>query len=197
MGMDRVFQRQVKERLREMISQERYRHSLQVADTAVQLAERWRASVEKARIAGLVHDCGKSPSRSILLKRVLEFGIVMDEIEQSEPQLLHGHVSAELALREFGIDDEEVLSSIRYHTTGRVSMSLLEKIVYLADYIEPGRDFPGVDELRELAGQDLDVAVLRAMDLTLIHVIQRGLLIHPRTVAARNWLISSRRGANN
>ena len=197
MGMDGVFQGKVKERLRELISEERYLHSLGVADTAAELAERWGASVEKARIAGLMHDCGKSPSKNILLKRVLEFGIVMDEIEQAEPQLLHGHVSAELALREFGIDDEEVLSSIRYHTTGRVSMSLLEKIVYLADYIEPGRDFPGVDELRELAGQDLDMAVLRAMDLTLIHVIRRGLLIHPRTVAARNWLISSRRDTNN
>jgi predicted HD superfamily hydrolase involved in NAD metabolism len=165
----------------------------------VRLARRWGADIEKARIAGLVHDCGKSPSRNILLKRVLEFGIVMDEIEEAEPQLLHGHVSAELALREFGIDDQEVLASIRYHTTGRVSMSLLEKIIYLADYIEPGRDFPGVDELRELAGQDLDMAVLRAMDLTLIHVIQRGLLIHPRTVAARNWLmlIRNRRDTNN
>lgn len=197
MGMDDIFQGQAKERLREMISEERYLHSLGVADTAAELAERWGASVEKARIAGLMHDCGKSPSKNILLKRVLEFGIVMDEIEQSEPQLLHGHVSAELALREFGIDDQEILSSIRYHTTGRVSMSLLEKIIYLADYIEPGRDFPGVDELRELAGQDLDMAVLRAMDLTLIHVIRRGLLIHPRTVAARNWLISSRRDTNN
>ncbi|NLY30572.1 MAG: HD domain-containing protein [Firmicutes bacterium] len=197
MGMDGVFQGKVKERLRELISEERYLHSLGVADTAADLAERWGESVEKARIAGLVHDCGKSSSRNILLKRVLEFGIVMDEIEETEPQLLHGHVSAELALREFGIDDEEVLSSIRYHTTGRVSMSLLEKIIYLADYIEPGRDFPGVDELRELAGQDLDMAVLRAMDLTLIHVIQRGLLIHPRTVAARNWLIRSRKSTNN
>ena len=197
MGMDDIFQGQAKERLRKMISEERYLHSLGVADTAAELAERWGASVEKARIAGLMHDCGKSPSKNILLKRVLEFGIVMDEIEQSEPQLLHGHVSAELALREFGIDDQEILSSIRYHTTGRVSMSLLEKIIYLADYIEPGRDFPGVDELRELAGQDLDMAVLRAMDLTLIHVIRRGLLIHPRTVAARNWLISSRRDTNN
>ncbi len=199
MGMDEAFQRRVKERLQEMISEERYLHSLGVADTAVRLARRWGADIEKARIAGLVHDCGKSPSRNILLKRVLEFGIVMDEIEEAEPQLLHGHVSAELALREFGIDDQEVLASIRYHTTGRVSMSLLEKIIYLADYIEPGRDFPGVDELRELAGQDLDMAVLRAMDLTLIHVIQRGLLIHPRTVAARNWLmlIRNRRDTNN
>ncbi|NLA58362.1 MAG: HD domain-containing protein [Firmicutes bacterium] len=199
MGMDEAFQRRVKERLQEMISEERYLHSLGVADTAVRLARRWGADIEKARIAGLVHDCGKSPSRNILLKRVLEFGIVMDEIEEVEPQLLHGHVSAELALREFGIDDQEVLASIRYHTTGRVSMSLLEKIIYLADYIEPGRDFPGVDELRELAGQDLDMAVLRAMDLTLIHVIQRGLLIHPRTVAARNWLmlIRNRRDTNN
>ena len=193
--MDEACQKAIEERLRELISKERFQHSLGVADTAAKLAERWGASREKARIAGLVHDCGKSPSKNILLKRVLEFGIVMDEIEKEEPQLLHGHVSAELALREFGIDDQDVLASIRYHTTGRVPMSLLEKIIYLADLIEPGRDFPGVDELRDLAGQDLDAAVLRAMDLTLIHVIQRGLLIHPRTVAARNWLMRARKGA--
>lgn len=183
----------IKKRLQQMISADRYTHSLGVAEAASRLAQLYGASVEKARIAGLVHDCGKSESKNILLNRVLEFGIVMDEIEQVETQLLHGPVSAELARREFGIEDEEVLSAIRYHTTGRVWMSLLEKIVYLADYIEPGRCFTGVDELRELACQDLDTALIRAMDLTLTHVMRRGLLIHPRTVKARNWLIENSR----
>jgi len=176
-----------------MLSPGRYLHSLGVAEAAAALAQCYGANPEKARIAGLVHDCGKSPSKNILLKRVLEFGIVMDEIEQVETHLLHGPVSAELAQREFGIDDEEMLSAIRYHTTGRVWMSLLEKIVYLADYIEPGRCFPGVDELRKVAYRNLDIALLQAMDLTLIHIIERGLMIHPRTVAARNWLVGQRR----
>ena len=185
----------IKQSLQQMLSPERYRHSLGAAEAAAQLAKRYDASVEKAQMAGLVHDCGKSPSRNILLNRVLEFGIVMDEIEEVESHLLHGPVSAELARREFGITDEEMLSAIRYHTTGRVWMSLLEKIVYLADYVEPNRSFPGVDELREAACRDLDGAVLRAMDLTLMHVIERGLMIHPRTVAARNWLLSMDKGS--
>ena len=180
-----------KKRLQQMISADRYTHSLGVAEAATQVGPVVWCQCGKARIAGLVHDCGKSESKNILLNRVLEFGIVMDEIEQVETQLLHGPVSAELARREFGIDDEEVLSAIRYHTTGRVWMSLLEKIVYLADYIEPGRCFTGVDELRELACQDLDTALIRAMDLTLTHVMRRGLLIHPRTVKARNCLIEN------
>jgi predicted HD superfamily hydrolase involved in NAD metabolism len=190
-SLGETFVEDIKERLQQMISADRYTHSLGVAEAATGLAQLYGASVEKARIAGLVHDCGKSESKNILLNRVLEFGIVMDEIEQVETHLLHGPVSAELARREFGIDDEEVLSAIRHHTTGRVWMSLLEKIVYLADYIEPGRCFPGVDELRELACQDLDTALIRAMDLTLAHVIRRGLLIHPQTVKARNWLIGN------
>lgn len=179
----------IKQRLKPMLSPHRYVHSLGVAEAAATLAKCHGANVEKARIAGLVHDCGKSPSKNILLKRVLEFGIVMDEIEQVETHLLHGPVSAKLAQREFGINDEDMLSAIRYHTTGRVWMSLLEKIVYLADYVEPGRCFPGVDGLRRIAYRDLDAALLRAMELTLIHIIERGLMIHPRTVAARNWLV--------
>lgn len=179
----------IKKRLQQMISADRYTHSLGVAEAASRLAQLYGASVEKARIAGLVHDCGKSESKNILLNRVLEFGIVMDEIEQVETHLLHGPVSAKLAQREFGINDEDMLSAIRYHTTGRVWMSLLEKIVYLADYVEPGRCFPGVDGLRRIAYRDLDAALLRAMELTLIHIIERGLMIHPRTVAARNWLV--------
>lgn len=182
----------IKERLQPMLSPERYAHSLGVAEAAVELAQRYDANTDKARIAGLLHDCGKSPSRNILLKRVLEFGIVMDEIEQVESHLLHGPVSAELARREFGIEDEEILAAIRYHTTGRVPMSLLEKIVFLADYVEPERSFPGVDELRTIAEQDLDCALVHAMDMTLTRVIRRGLMVHPRTIAARNWLLGIR-----
>ena len=156
---------------------------------AGELAKRYGAPVEKAQLAGLLHDCGKSQSKNILLNRVLEFGIVMDEVERCETGLLHGPVSAKLAQEMFGVEDEDILAAIYYHTTGRAHMSLLEKIIYLADYLEPQRSFPGVDELRELAKEDLAAALVQAMDLTLIRVIERGLLIHPRTVAARNWLL--------
>ena len=185
----------IRERLQSMLSPERYIHSLGVSAAAGELAARHGGDIEKAQLAGILHDCGKSPSNNILLNRVLEFGIVMDEVERVETGLLHGPVSAQLAQGIFGIEDEEVLLAIRYHTTGRVPMSLLEKIIYLADYVEPQRSFPGVDELRELANQNLTAALVQAMDRTLIHVMERGLLIHPRTVAARNWLLGEIRAA--
>lgn len=183
----------IQERLQSMISPERYTHSLGVAAVAGKLAAQHGADREKAELAGLLHDCGKSPSNNTLLNRVLEFGIVRDEIEKVAIGLLHGPVSAELARREFGVEDEEILLAIRYHTTGRVWMSLLEKIIYLADYVEPERCYPGADELRELAFTDLTAALVRSMDIALIHVIERGLPIHPRTVSARNWLLREAR----
>lgn len=165
-----------------------------MAAAAVDLADRYGADREKARIAGLVHDCARDLPRNILLKRVLEFGIVLDEIEEQETGLLHGPVGAHLASCIFGITDKDVFTSVYYHTTGRARMSLLEKIVYLADYVEPGRHFPGVEELRVWAQRDLNVAILRATDSTLKYVIERGGLIHPRTVEARNWLLCHEMG---
>ncbi|NLK07212.1 MAG: HD domain-containing protein [Firmicutes bacterium] len=179
-------------KLQNLISPSRYAHSLRVAAVAGELARIYGAPIKKAKLAGLLHDCGKSTSNNILLNRVLEFGIVMDEVELIQVGLTHGQVSARLAMRDFGVQDEDILAAICYHTTGREGMSLLEKIVYLADYLEPQRNFPGLDELRELAKENLTAALVQAMDLTLIHIIERGLVIHPRTVAARNWALIER-----
>ena len=106
-----------------------------------------------------------------------------------ERAIIHGPVGAILAKRDYGISDEEILNAIRIHTTGDVNMSLLEKIIFLSDLIEPGRAFPGVDELRVKAFKDLDEAMVHAFDMTIMHVLNKGSLLHPKTVSARNYIL--------
>ncbi|MDK2856197.1 MAG: hypothetical protein PWQ86_1410 [Bacillota bacterium] len=177
-------------KLAERLSPERLKHSLGVAEAGVRLARRWGANEEQARLAGLLHDCAKGLSPDELLQWALAFGIVGNDIERACPDLLHGPVGALIAWKEYGVMDAAVLSAIRLHTLGGEGMNLLERIIYLADYIEPGRAFPGVEELRALAEQDLDRALLRAMEGTIRYVLQRGLLLHPQTVRARNSLLA-------
>lgn len=174
------------------LSPERFRHVLGVVGTSLELAGRYGVDPEKARIAALLHDVAKEYSRERLLKAALDFGIVLSELELRATALIHAPVGAEMARREFGVDDPDILAAIRYHTTGRAGMSPLEKVVFLADYIEPGRSFPGVDEVRNAALASLDEAVLLALDQSLVYLITRGRLIHPDALAARNELLQAR-----
>lgn len=129
----------------------------------------------------------------IMLKLVLETAerhyLNVDEITRREPQLLHGPVGAVVARTEYGIENKEILGAIKYHTTGRKNMSVLEKIIYLADFIEPGRSYPGVDKLRKMAFENLDDAMIQALTNTIRYISGIGGLIHERTVSARNYLI--------
>lgn len=166
------------------------RHSLGVVTAAAYLAERWGADSVQARLAGLLHDCAKGMQGDELLQWSLAFGIVRDDTERTCPDLLHGPVGALLAWKEYGVTDVEVLQAIRLHTLGAEGMRLLDKIIYLADYIEAGRDFPGVEELRAAAEEDLNLAVLKAMEGTIRYVLARGLPLHPQTVRARSSLLA-------
>jgi len=172
------------------LTPERLEHSLGVAEASVHLARRWGANEEQARLAGLLHDCAKGMGQDELLQWALAFGIVRNDIERACPDLLHGPVGALLAWKEYGVTDAAVLSAIRLHTLGGEGMSLLERIIYLADYIEPGRAFPGVEEVRVLAEKNLNLALLRAMEGTIRYVLERGLPLHPQTVRARNSLLA-------
>lgn len=173
----------------QQLTPHRWQHTLGVATTAVQLAERYGCNPAKVKLAALCHDCARELPKAAALKHLLEFGILADEMEASYPVLLHGPIAAELVRRRFGIDDPAVLDSIRYHTTGRPRMCRLERILYVADTIEPGRRFTGVDELRRLAMTDLDKAVLACMDAAIRYLLNRGAVIHPRSLSARNWLL--------
>lgn len=160
-----------------------------MAQTARSLARRFGAAEEQAGAAGLLHDLARALSPEALLKAADRSGIVVDEIERRNPILLHGPVAAEQVRQELGITDRALLDAIRYHTTGRAGMSPLEMVVYLADLIEPGRNYPGVEGLRELAGEDLVVACRAGLEQTLRYCLDQGWLIHPRSLEARNALI--------
>jgi len=180
---------QIKDKLKEILDEKRYLHSIGTMEYAVKLAERFSEDVQKAMIAGLVHDVAKCLDKQQLLNCALKSGIVIDNIMRSQIELLHGPAGSYLARQLFGIEDIDILNAIAYHTTGRENMSKLEKIIYVADLIEPSRNFERVNILREKSFEDLEKAVLMAMDNTLKYVIERGGLIHPNTIYARNWLI--------
>ncbi len=183
----------IKEELKNSLSHKRYIHSLGVEETAIKLARIYNESIEKASIAGLIHDLAKDFSNVELLHYAKDFDILHNDIFSFHPSLLHGMVGAELAKRKFHIKDEEILDAIRFHTTGKRDMSILEKIIYLADYIEPNRSFPKVEELRKVAFLNLDEGVLKALDHTIHYIVQKGELLHPDTIHARNFLLLQRK----
>jgi len=167
----------------------RFRHSREVSRTAVRLAERWDVDVEKARIAGILHDCARNLKGEELLACAKTNGLSLNEIEILQPALIHAPLGAILAEQRFGISDPQILQAIRRHTLGAAQMTMLDKVIYLADCIEPGRTFPGVQLLRELAEKNLDMAVLAAYDQGIRFVLDGGGLLHPNTVEGRNSLL--------
>lgn len=180
---------EIKKYLKERLSEKRYEHSLNVKKTAVKLSETYKGEVEKAALAGLVHDCAKHMSDDEILSLADKNGIFVDEVSRLNPKLLHGNVGSVVAKKIMGVFDQEVLSAIACHTTGKKNMNLLEKIIYIADYIEPARNFQGVEELRKKAFIDLDGAILDAFNNTIQVVINRGQLLHLNTIEGRNYLV--------
>ncbi|HEY8346572.1 MAG TPA: bis(5'-nucleosyl)-tetraphosphatase (symmetrical) YqeK [Symbiobacteriaceae bacterium] len=172
---------------------ERLAHVRRVQATARDLSRQHGAPVEAAEVAGLMHDYARCMPAAALLAEARRRNLVVDPSEEVQPYLLHGPVAAALLAEEGLVTDPATLDAIRWHTTGRPGMGLLEKVIWLADYIEPGRSFPGVEEIRAVAMQDLDRALLMAFDNTLSYLVQRGLLIHLYTVQARNWLLRAQR----
>lgn len=184
-------------KLKTMLNRDRFQHSIGVQQTAIKLAEVYKADKNKASIAGLIHDCAKGKSGEELLRLAYRYGIRMKDLYKRQPDLLHGPVGSILAQKEFGIEDVEIIHAIKYHTTGCENMSLMDKIIYIADYIEPGRDFPGVEELRALAFKNLNEGILKALDNTIKHVIDKKQLLDDLTISARNNILMKLLTANN
>lgn len=160
----------------------RYMHTLGVEYTAAALAMRYDAPIKKAQLAGLLHDCAKCMSDRKRLSICEKNNISISEIEKRNPFLLHAKVGGFLARKEYHVQEEEVIDAILYHTTGRPNMSLLEKIIFVADYIEPGRkQAPNLEEIRKLAFLDLDEALLRILKDTLIYLQNNGGETDPMT----------------
>lgn len=172
--------------LQARLSRNRMQHSLQVAETAEKLAFHYGGDEEKARLAGLVHDCAKGLSGAELIEIARQNQLYMHEIDFEIPDLLHAPVGSFLAQREFAIEDPQILRAIQIHTLGAPEMSRLDKIIYLADMIEPGRDYPGLERLTCLTWRDLDAAMLFALESTIKYCLDRGRILHPLTVQARN-----------
>lgn len=175
--------------VREHLSPKRFQHTLGVKDTAIYLARLWKADESKAEIAALLHDWAKEYTDADLLKYAKEFNLPLSEFDTVTPQILHGHVGARMVSERFKIYDFDILSAITYHTLGADNMSLLDKIIFLADMIEPGRDFPEVVRLRELAERNIDEALLAGFDSTINFLLLRKAIIHPQTISSRNHLI--------
>lgn len=178
--------------LKERLKPKRYLHSIGVSNTSVRLAKLYGVCEKKAEIAGILHDYARNLSHDELSQYINEFKIATDEVIDTQVDLAHGLIGAELVKNKFNIEDEDILNAIRYHTTGRKHMSKLEKIIYLADYIEPNRKAAEVEKIRGIALYDLNKAVLMALDNCIKYVIKKGLLLHNNSILARNSLILER-----
>lgn len=169
------------------LKHKRIPHVLGTEQEAIHLAERYGVDVEKARVAALLHDCTKKLNMEEQLKLCRHYGIELDDLEQKALKLLHSKTGAAIARDVFGVD-EEIYSAIWYHTTGHANMTPLEKILYLADYIEPTRDFPGVNDLRKTCYEDLDQGLLQGLEMTIEEMTDMGNPVHHATVEARDAL---------
>ena len=182
----------MKKKLKESLSPKRYKHVMGVCDEAVKLAKAYGADEDKAYIAALLHDCAKGFTEEEQFRLCSEYGVELDEISKKCPPVIHAPLGAEIARREYRIDDEEVLDAIRWHTVGRADMSLLEKIVYLADMIEPSRDFKGVNKIRKMAYKDIDEALLMSFGQGLKYNVKKGAILHPKSLEAWNYLLTNK-----
>lgn len=193
--MDEVSLAKMRAQLAKALRPRRYVHSVGVEQEARRLASRFGADAELCATAGLLHDCARDIPGHQLVEIVSQHdeGCVSDALLRN-PVLLHGLVGAILAKEKYGIDDERVLRAIRLHTMGAPDMTPEDKVVCLADYTEPGRDFPGVEGIRACAERSLDLALLAAFDSTIKHLIDSGYEIEAATVAARNGIL---RGLEN
>ena len=162
----------------------RFLHSLEVAKSAEYLAERYGADVEKARVAGILHDVMKDVSANEQLQILKDFGILLDAVEKNAPKLWHARAGAAFLEYVLNIEDADILHAVRYHTTARAGMSLLEKVLFIADFISADRTYGDVDVMRRLADESLEAAMGYALRYTVNDLHQKGAAVHPDTLAA-------------
>ncbi len=170
-----------------LLKPQRVAHVLGCRDAAVALAKRWGVDETDAARAGLLHDITKALDGPLQLTLCGEYGTILDDFSRRYPKTLHALTGSLVAERIFG-ENDRVVAAIRSHTTGKADMNTLEKIIYVADYMEPNRDFPGVEQLRQLAFSDLDAALKLGFHMTLEHLANLGDEVSPETQEALNWL---------
>lgn len=178
-----------KKLIRELMGDYRYEHSVNVADEAVELAKLYGGDVEKAYTAGILHDITKEFPKEKQLQIINDGGIILDDVQKQAPKLWHAISGSVYIQTELGIDDIDIINSIRYHTTGRAGMSLLEKIIYTADYTAKGRDYNGVQIMRELSRKSLDDAMIFSYQFTINKLSSLENAIHPDEVLGYNDIV--------
>lgn len=177
----------------------RFNHTLGVVSEAERLAPMFGVDVRKAKLTALLHDCAKNLDEATgenFFVLCQKYGVKLDECAKSESALVHAFLGAAVAYKEYGIEDNEILEAIYYHTTARANMTPLEKLIYIADMTEPGRTIEQAKEIRRLVEENIDEALIYAIGCSIKHVIKKGTLIHPDSVHALNYLIEHRRAQN-
>jgi predicted HD superfamily hydrolase involved in NAD metabolism len=177
--------------LQERLTKEHYEHSLRTAELAKEMAEAYGIDSGKAYLAGILHDYTKSLARDEMLKEARDCGVKVGHVESVNPYLLHAELAAILVEKDLCVSDQEVLDAIRKHTFGAVKMSDLDKIIYVADMIEPGRPYESLNHLREIAFSGLDAVYRQAYFATVEHLVKTRKLLHPQTLEVWNELIST------
>ncbi|KIX90168.1 HAD family hydrolase [Staphylococcus microti] len=176
------------ELVEQKLPKKRFKHSLRVAETAVKLAEIYEGDKEKAELAGILHDFCKYDDLSYLYQQVTKYKLDSDLLSYGS-EILHGPICAVIMEHQYGVSDEEVLQAIHYHTTGRKNMSKTEKLVFIADYIEPKRETPGVDEIRDLVynGGGLDRTIYEISKRTVLHLVSKDVSVYQPTIDCLNY----------
>jgi predicted HD superfamily hydrolase involved in NAD metabolism len=165
----------------------RKEHINGVINTADDLATRYGADKQKTKLAALCHDLYRGVKDDALNIYVKQLGLPKKYLDNAN--LAHAKIAAEMIKKDFGIEDEDVLNAVRYHTTGRAGMSILEKVIFLADSIEPGRNYPGVDEIRQVAKTNLDQACLMCLERTIDYINKKGYFLDSDTLDAKEWFL--------
>lgn len=195
--METVDVRKIRKKLEKDLDHKRFEHTLGVAYTACALAMCHQADIDKAQVAGLLHDCAKCMDNERKIAICKKQNIAITDIERQNPFLLHAKVGCYIAKKQFHIHDTDILNAVLNHTTGRPGMSLLEKIIYIADYIEPGRKHaPNLNEVRRLAFKDIDGALLKILQDTLVYLKSIDSPVDPATRQTYDYYIG-RNNVNN
>ncbi len=186
----------IQKELEKELDAKRYEHTLGVAYTAACMAMRYGCDIKKAYIAGLLHDCAKCMSHNERLNYCKKNGLEVTEIERSNPSLLHAKVGADLCLKKYRVEDEEIANAVRYHTTGCPNMTLLEKIIFIADYLEPHRnDADNLPLVRKQVFEDIDLTLRTILQDTLVYLEKTGKEIDSMTVKTHEYYLSQERTA--
>lgn len=182
------------EEIKKRLNPDRLYHSLNVADEAKKLAKHYGADEQKAFTAGLLHDILKNTPDSELLQYFERNGIMLTETERASRKTWHAMAGADFLRRELHVTDEDILSAVRWHTTGRAGMTLLDKVLFVADFISADRDYPGVERMREKAHVSLEDAMLEGLQFTINELVENAWPVHEDSIRAYNELVINRKG---